>query len=132
MAAVTLNEMDQTEVEERTWWTKGRVPAAPVILGIAIVALAFAYAFWQQSVDRHEARQANCEVQAEFRSFFTDYLADQIGTPMENIGGFDELSPEAKAFALQLAPIIERERQEDKRALAEYIAKFPIPTCRGL
>lgn len=129
---MTQNEIDQIEIERRTWWTKGRVPAAPVMLAIAIVAAAFGYAFWQQSVDRHEARVANCEVQAEFRTFFTDYLADQIGTPVEQIGGFDQLSPPARDFALQLAPIVEADRLEDKAALAEYIAKFPIPTCRGL
>ena len=57
------------------------------------------------------------------------YLESQIGTPVEEIAGFDQLSPEARAFAIQLAPVIEANRQEDEAAYAEYVMNFPIPNC---
>jgi hypothetical protein len=129
-----VNETDEIleetfEEDTLTWWTKWRVPAAPVILAIALVVGTIVYVLFQQNWDRAAAARAACENQAEFRSFFAGYLQDQIGTPIEDIPGFDQLSPEARAFAIQLAPVVEAEREQDQKALAEYIANFPIPNC---
>jgi hypothetical protein len=122
--------------ERLTWWTKWRVPAAPVILGMAILTAAIVLGFWQISDSRHDAaiaieRQA-CVTQAEFRGFFTAYLQSQVGTPVEDVPGFDQLSPEAKEFALSLAPVLDASRERDEQALAEYLLRFPIPDCSDL
>lgn len=119
-----------------TWWTKWRVPAAPVILGMAIITAAIGFGFWQISDSRHDAARAlekqACETQVEFRGFFTEYLRSQIGTPIEDIPGFDRLSSEAREFALSLAPVIEAGRERNERALADYVLRFPIPNCDKL
>jgi hypothetical protein len=108
MAKVS-NGTDQSG-ERLTWWTRYRVPAAPVILGMAILSVAVAFGYWQISDSRHDAevaleRQA-CETQ--------------------------ELSPEAREFAISLAPVVEAGRERDERALADYVLRFPIPRCDEL
>lgn len=133
--SVTETQMEHDERESRlarlmTRWT---VPAIPVLVGMIILTLGVAFAFWQQKQDRLATAEAiglaSCQTQREFRAFFTDYLESQIGTPIDQIPGFDQLTPEAREFALQLEPVIEAERQEDQQALATYIVQFPIPNC---
>ena len=128
MATVSEIEPDDEEISE-SWWTKWKVPAAPMILGMVILALAVAWGFAQIQWSRDDASAALCEQQQEFRGFFTSYLASQIGTPVENIPGFDQLSPEARQLALSLAPVVEAGRERDEEALADYIRQFPIPVC---
>lgn len=124
----------QTELDEReSWLTRWRVPAIPVLVGMILLTVGVAFAFWQQKEDREATREAiegaSCRTQREFRQFFTSYLKSQIGTSVDEIAGFDQLSPEAQEFALQLEPVIEAEREQDQRALATYILQFPIPNC---
>ena len=121
--------------EHETWLTKWKVPAFPVLVGMLLLTLGVVLAFIQQKEDREATAAAiagaSCQQQREFRTFFADYLESQIGTPVEAIPGFDELSPEAREFALQLAPIVEAEREDDAKAFAEYVVNFPIPNCEG-
>lgn len=124
---------EESEEETETWLNKWRVPAVPVLVGMLLLTLGMAYGFAQIVWTRDDAadalRAATCEQQQEFRGFFTSYLASQIGTPVDEIPGFDQLSPEARQLAISLAPVVEAGRERDQAALTEYMLQFPIPTC---
>jgi hypothetical protein len=136
MVAMTETEIDPRITDDpETWLTRWKVPAVPVLVGMILLTLGVFFGFlqlrWDREANASALANATCRQQREFRGFFADYLESQIGTPIEDIPGFDQLSPEAREFAIQLAPVVEAGRQKDAAAYAEYILKFPIPNCDG-
>ena len=136
MVTVTETQVEtetESPLERERWWRRWTVPAIPVMIGMLLLTVGVCLALLLQRQDREATAlaisTASCHQQAEFRSFFAEYLESQIGTPVEDIPGFDQLSPEARAFAVQLAPVIEANRERDEAAYAEYVMNFPIPNC---
>lgn len=103
--------------------------AFPLTVAMLALGASIAFGFYLVVETRETAAEAACANQREFRAFMTDYLADQIGQPISDVQGFEELAPELQAVVLQLEPVLKAEREADQQALAEYIATFPIPNC---
>lgn len=136
MAEVIENEIETNEAlsaDRPSWWNKWKVPAAPLILGMTILTGAVAYGYalieWNREDNAAALTYQACLAQREFRGFFTSYLESQVGTEITEIPGFDQLSPEARELALQLAPVVEAGREQDQAYLAEFVVTFPIPVC---
>lgn len=106
------------------------------MLGMAILAIFVGLAIRQQGEDRRELaagiRVAACETANEFRSFMGDYLDSQVGVPIEEVDGFDELPVELQQSVVALAPVLDANRASDAAYAVKYRAKFPIVDCTTL
>jgi hypothetical protein len=135
-----LDRMDQAMIsnpeDRQGWWIRWTVPVPVVVLAILIVTVFSVLAYVrqeqildQQEADRIAAEVAVCRSSNEFRSFMGSYLSDQVGVPVEQVSGFEELDPETQALIRAFTPLLVADRQEDLDYAAQYIADFPIRDC---
>jgi hypothetical protein len=109
----------------RTW----PVPIVSVIVGIVITVGSIAWVLSMQYRDRLEAQRAVCETQMEFRGFLSQYLHSQIGSPAEEIKGFDQLPPDSRKLILNLSPVLDAGRETRKAFADRYTKQFPVLPC---
>lgn len=133
-----MSEIESTTTESREaetptrwdrWWRIPSVARGPVVLAIGMVVLVAITGYWRIENVEADSDAAACKLQREFRTFMTGYLDGQVGVPIEEAEGFDELPVEAQTLALEFAPILDAGRAEDEMAAAEYRSLFPIPVC---
>jgi hypothetical protein len=113
----------------RTMWSLPRVPVGPVLVGVLIVGGGGALGYQRLDAVRHESAVDACENSNEFRSFMTGYLDSQVGVPIDQAPGFDQLEPGVKQLVLSLVPVLDAGRANRAEKAAQYKMDFPIKDC---
>jgi len=109
----------------RTW----PVPIVSVIVAIVIIVGSIGWVLSMQYHDRLEAQRAVCKTQMEFRGFLSQYLHSQIGSPADQIKGFNQLPPDSRSLILNLAPVLDAGRQTRAAFADRYTKQFPVLPC---
>lgn len=76
-----------------------------------------------------QVQRASCENSNEFRSFMSGYLRSEIGMPISDITGFDQLEPPVRDLVLSLAPVLDAGRANRVTKSITYDNDFPIMDC---
>lgn len=107
-----------------------------MIVAVLVLAGFVLLGFKQLRDDRadaaHKIAVASCESTNEFRSFMSSYLESQIGVPIDQAPGFDQLTPEQKTALTNLGPIFDAGRANREAYAARYRQEFPILDCTKL
>ncbi len=113
----------------RSLWSRPSVPLGPVLVAILIVVVGFIGGFLRLEDIREDAARAACESSNEFRMFFGSYLTSQIGVPISEAPGFEQLTPEQQQFASSFAPIFDAGSEARAAYAAQYQLDFPVRDC---